>query len=364
MFSWKNEKNNLFLAVAITILALMAGAVGGIFIQNFFASEQGGFLNVPQKVVWRSPAEDIGRLTLQAIPMVAKLYRHAGALPVGASADPKNSYFSDDLVGEALVVTSDGWLLTEDSGGDFLGLWALTYDKKSYKIQKFVRDSFSKLVFLKIDAVNLSPARFGSSSNLSIGDYLFVPDGSDNLMLTLLSNNNYYLDSRADLIRFSGRLNRGVRLKDAYSKNLIGAPIFDIRGEAVGIFAGNDSLAVPIEVIKPILNSVLRGVKIFRQNLGVYYVNLALLENHNLWQKLKASSGALIWRDGESPFSAGSAARAAGLREGDIIVKIENEALGTRRDLAEIISEYGIGTTVNLGVLRNGREMTVEVVLK
>jgi type II secretory pathway component PulC len=93
-------------------------------------------------------------------------------------------------------------------------------------------------------------------------------------------------------------------------------------------------------------------------------VNLSLLRNQTVWQKLKTTNGAYIWRSGDYPFTAKSLGRAAGLREGDIIVKIESEGLNARRDLAEIISEYGVGTKLNLGVLRDGKEMTIEVNLK
>ncbi len=363
MFFFKKEKDNLFFAVAVVLLSIISGVIGGIFIQNFFSGESASLAYIPQRVVWRSPAEDVKRLTVQVAPMIVKLYRRApniGAL----AADPKNSFFADDFAGLALAITADGWLITADRGLDYKNMSALAYDHGVYKIQKIFKDNYSKLVFLKTGAANLVPARFGDSRDLSSGDYLFFPDEDANLVITGLVSNYFYSDARAALIRSSDKLNRLLALKDKFSDDLAGAPVFNIRGEAIGIFADNNNKAIPLESITPVISSFLKNNKVSRPALGVYYANLSLLKNSPLWQKLGVTNGAMIFRGGEVPFAAGSAARAAGLREGDIIVKIEREALNAKRDLAEVISEYEIGTTVNLGIIRNSAEMTIPVTLK
>jgi len=358
------DKNNLLAVLSIVFLAILAGAIGGIFIQNFFTSESGGLTYSLSRVIWRSPAEDLNRLRPQVAPMVVKLYRHIPIISESAGINIKNSYFSDDLAGEALTITADGWLVTADPGTDFTGLRAVAYDRKSYKVEKYVRDNFSKLVFLKINAENLLPSRFGKSADLSGGDYLFLADDEDNLIPTSAANPYFYSETKNDLVRSSDRLNRFVVLKDNFRKNLMGAPIFNIRGEAVAIFADNNNLAIPLEVVNPILSSFLKNGAVVRPALGAYYVNLSLLRNQDVWQKLKTTNGAYLWRSGDYPFAAKSAGFSAGLREGDIIVKIESEALNARRDLAEIISEYEAGTKLNFGIIRDGKEMTVAVTLK
>jgi serine protease Do len=240
----------------------------------------------------------------------------------------------------------------------------VAYDKKGYKVEKFVRDGFSHLIFLKISAENLSSARLGESRGLSSGDYLFFSDDDDNLTATAILTPDYYSEAKNDVMRFSEKLNRQVLLKDGLKKNFIGAPIFNIRGEAVAIFSDNGNYGVPVEVVNPVLSSFLKSGKIIRPGLGVYYANISLLKNQPLWQRLKTSNGALVWRSGESPFAAKSVAKAAGLRENDVIVKIESDTLNTRRDLAEVISEYEIGTKLNLGIIRDGQEMSIPVILQ
>lgn len=359
---FKSDRKTLFLTLAVVFLALLAGAIGGIFIQNFVSSGGGGFSYALQRVVWRMPSEDIGRLSAQLVPSIVKLYRPAPSNNLGA--DIRNSYFSDDLVGAALVLTADGWLLTFNSGSDFFALRALAYNREGYKIEKVVRDGFSHLVFLKIRAENLTPARFGDDRGLASGDYLFLPDDDDNLLATSLVTQYAYSENRGDLIRFSDVLNRRLTLRDSFKKNLVGMPIFNINGEAVGIFSDNGNYGVPLEVIKPILSSFLKSGVITRPGLGVYYANLSLLKNQALWQNQKSPNGALIWRSGETPFASKSAGRTAGLRLGDIIIKVESDNLNARHDLAEMISEYEIGTVVNLTVIRGGQEIKVPVTLK
>jgi serine protease Do len=299
----------------------------------------------------------------QVIPSVVKLYRHAPAA-TELAANVGSSYFSEDLVGEALVVTADGWLLTYDANLNYGNLWAVAYDKKGYKVEKFVRDGFSHLIFLKIQAENLSSARLGESRSLSSGDYLFFPDDDDNLTSTAILTPDYYSEAKNDVVRSSEKLNRQVLLRDGFKKSFIGAPIFNIRGEAVAIFSDNGNYGIPVEVVNPILSSFLKNGKIIRPTLGVYYANISLLKNQPLCQKLKTSNGALVWRAGDTPFAAKSVAKSAGLRENDVIVKIESDTLNTRRDLAEVISEYEIGTKLNLGIMRDGQEIDLSVILQ
>lgn len=358
----KSDSKTLFLTLAIVFLSLLAGGVGGIFIQNFVSSGGGGFSYALQRVVWRMPSEDIGRLSPQLIPSVVKLYRPAPSANTGA--DIRNSYFSDDLAGAALVLTADGWLVTFNSGLDFTNLRALAYNREGYKIEKVVRDGFSHLVFLKIRAENLTPARLGDDRGLASGDYLFLPDDDDNLLATSLVTQYSYSENRGDLIRFSDVLNRRLALRDSFKKSLVGMPIFNISGEAVGIFSDNGNYGVPLEVIQPILSSFLKSGVITRPGLGVYYANLSLLKNQALWQNQKSPNGALIWRSGDSPFAPKSTGRTAGLLLGDIVIEVESDNLNARHDLAEMILEYEIGTTVNLTVIRNGQEIKVPVTLK
>jgi hypothetical protein len=53
---YSQDKRTLFLTIAVVFLALLAGAIGGIFIQNFVSSEAGNFSYALERVVWRQPS--------------------------------------------------------------------------------------------------------------------------------------------------------------------------------------------------------------------------------------------------------------------------------------------------------------------
>ena len=128
--------------------------------------------------------------------------------------------------------------------------------------------------------------------------------------------------------------------------------------------AQNIGFAIPINCAKKDLEEVKKYGKIKRPFLGIRYVIL----NPEMAKanKLPVDYGALIVREnlGEPAILEGSAADKAGLKEYDIILKLNDKKITEDNPLAHILQDQGIGQEVSLKVLREGKEVSLKAKLK
>jgi serine protease Do len=142
-----------------------------------------------------------------------------------------------------------------------------------------------------------------------------------------------------------------------------GGPLVDLYGNVVGIntainAAGqNIGFAIPVNVARRILPQLRERGRVVRGYLGVSINNLSREEAEAFG--LDSTDGALV----ESVVE-GHAADAAGVRHGDVIVAVDGEPIEDTRELIDTISSLPPGTEVDLGIVRNGKRMTIEVTLE
>lgn len=142
-----------------------------------------------------------------------------------------------------------------------------------------------------------------------------------------------------------------------------GGPLVNLKGNVIGIntainAAGqNIGFAVPIDVARRILPQLRENGRVVRGYLGVSIGNLTR-DNAEAFG-LDNTNGALVQEVVE-----GHAAAKAGIRHGDVIVSVDGEAIEDTRELIDTISAMPPGTDVELGVIRNGKAITIDVTLE
>jgi len=146
-----------------------------------------------------------------------------------------------------------------------------------------------------------------------------------------------------------------------------GGAVLTVGGSIAGILAPIDGRAdsfIPVHLIRPIVADAFKRQTPVRPKLGVNYVDLsAVAVNFSTGP----TNGALITgskKDGVPAIVAQSAAGEAGLKEGDVIVRVDDVELTGGHDLAETIAEYRPGDRVRLEFIRGGERQTVQAVLK
>jgi len=147
-----------------------------------------------------------------------------------------------------------------------------------------------------------------------------------------------------------------------------GGPLVNANGEVIGIntaIAGNAQnigFAIPVNDIKGLVKSVLEKGKLERPYLGVRYV---MLTGDLAFQfKLSIKRGAyVVPSQGQNSIISGSPADKAGIKEKDIIVKANGVTLDEKNSLTSVLGRNSIGDKVNLTIIRDGKEINLDVVL-
>jgi len=287
--------------------------------------------------------------------------------PERAQVAGREIFLPGEAIGAGMVLTSDGWVVTHSqmlSGrpakapSDIIAV----IGAKRYPVKNLVVDGYSGVVFAKVDAINLPVVSFGDSDGLAAGDSVFAFDASRGpRRLDVIGLDDRPAAGPADLVRSSERLQKVLRLSSSPGP-LPGSMLLDRQGDVMGVYVGEDGIgayAVPFGRFSGVIGGVLRDRTAERPLLGVNYLDLA-------GQRLGAVKGVLLTDsvDGKRPAVVrhGPAA-AAGLLRGDVIVSVNGEDVTANNALSDLIAEYAPGSSVNLGVERNGAALTVDVTL-
>jgi len=150
-----------------------------------------------------------------------------------------------------------------------------------------------------------------------------------------------------------------------------GGPLVNINGEVIGIntaIAGGEAqnigFAIPINDAKGIIQSVLNKGVFERSYLGIRYVTLT--DDYAFQYDLSVKRGAFIvpGNNGRGSIITGSPAEKAGLKEKDIITKINGVNIDEKNSLTSLIGRKPVGDEVTLTLIREGKEQTVKIKLE
>jgi len=359
--------------ISMTLLSVVfgfaAGAVGMLVAVAYLTPEPamlslGGLPYQRERVV--IPPREAERVASPVETAVRSLVLFYPADAVGKIAD-REIFLPADAVGAGMVLTSDGWLITHASVTTARGITGLAdltavIGPRSYPVREVVRDPYSGLSFVRIEATNLPVVSFSDGADLIPGDSVFAFDAARGpRRFDVIGFSDRPLTSRSEAIRSSERMQKILRLTSDEDA-LPGSMLLDRQGEVVGIFVENDvigSVAVPFRAFSGVIGSVLKDKSARRPLFGVNYLDLA--DN-----RPGAMTGVLLMSspDGRRPaVIRQSPAAKAGLREGDVLVAINGEVVTANNALADIIAEYETDSVVRVTIRRDGEELIEEVVL-
>lgn len=275
--------------------------------------------------------------------------------------------------GTGFIVTNDGLIVTNKhviSGGD--SYTVTSTDGKSYDGKVVAQDPTNDLAIVKIDARGLPVVDLGDSDQVQVGQWVIaIGNALGELQNTVTvgvisakertaepSDGNGTTESLAGLLQTDAAINPGNS----------GGPLLNLAGQVIGIntaIAGNAQnigFAIPVADIKADLQSYQKNGKIIEPYIGVQYQAITKALATSLG--LPVEKGALLTgNNGQSPIVAGSPAEAAGLKDGDIITKINNDQITETVPLTRLIRKYNPGDKVSLTILRDKKEQKVDLTL-
>lgn len=304
----------------------------------------------------------------------------ASVVSIVTSTKTRN-FFGQDYesaaAGTGIIVTSDGYVLTNKhviNGATSINV--VLDDGTTYEdVELVATDPLNDVAFLKIkDASNLTPATLGDSKTLTVGQQVMAIGNAlgqyQNTVtvgvvsglgrsVTASDGSGYNTETLSDMIQTDAAINSGNS----------GGPLVNAAGEVIGIntatstSAENMGFAIPISSVKGMLAQLIETGKAERTYLGVYAAEITpeIAKAYNL----PVNAGAYLYSS--STYTAivkDSPAAKAGLKDKDIITKVNGVEVGKAGTLTDLIGEYKPGDTVQLTVIREGNEIAVNVTLE
>ncbi len=277
--------------------------------------------------------------------------------------------------GSGFIISSDGLILTNKHVvSDVTAQYSvLTNDGNTYTAKVLARDSNQDLAVLKINATNLPTVTLGNSDSLQLGQTAIAIGNalgqfSNTVSVGVVSGLGRTVTASAPGTAAQETISGVIQTDAAINPGNSGGPLLDLRGEVIGIDtavasnAQSIGFAIPINEAKSAIASVEATGAIQAPYLGVRYedVTPAIATA----KKLPITYGALVDGGGQgAAVIAGSPAAKVGIKAGDIIESVDGLKLDSTHDLANVINEYSVSSTVALVINRGGKEFTLQATL-
>lgn len=233
------------------------------------------------------------------------------------------------------------------------------------------------IAFLKIkDAKgkDLKPAKLADSSKVEVGQKVIAIGntlGQFQNTVTAGIISGYGREVTAGDENGEDTLQNLFQTDAAISQGNSGGPLVNFNGEVIGIntavagSAENVGFAIPVNDIQGLISSVKKEGKLIRPFLGVVYVSLTDDIAYRYDLSVKRGAYILPAQNGEQPsVVSGSPAQKAGLKEGDIIIRINDVSVDDKNSLVSALGRHSVGDKVTVTFVRDGKEQKTDVTLE
>ena len=267
--------------------------------------------------------------------------------------------------GSGVIISNDGYIITNNhvisDGGDGVAdeITVTLHNKKEYKAKVIGRDPNSDIAVLKIDGNNFPFLLYGNSDNLQLGQWVLAVGYPLTLETTVTAG---IVSAKGRDIGINGRqgsnpIESFIQTDAAVNKGNSGGPLITTDGELVGInsaiyaptgtYAGY-SFAIPVNLVKKIVNDLIEYGEVKRPYLGV-----SASQEH-----IDAADGAHI-----DEIAQDGAAAKIGLKSGDVITKIDGIPIHSWSELTANVSSHNAGDKISITYKRDGKEYETSAVL-
>ncbi len=342
--------------------------------------------NAPSQLVPRAGApESFADLTARLQPAVVNISTKQRVPVRQQAADPFEEFFrrfdpnarnqppqqqqqsprtrETGSLGSGFIISPDGYVVTnnhliqsQNGNGVVDSVTVITSDRKEYPARIVGRDEVSDLALLKIEGKSLPYVSWGDSTRSRVGDWVLAIGNPYGLGGTVTAG---IISALHRGITGVGAYDRYIQTDASINMGNSGGPMFDLGGNVIGINSALISptgasvgigLAIPAELAKPVIDSLMKGQRPSRGYLGVGLQPL----DENL-----APSLGLPKDMGEIVRSVvpGGPADKSGLRQGDVILRIGGKQVTPEETVSYLIANTPAGSSVAIDLVRDGKRM-------
>jgi len=249
-------------------------------------------------------------------------------------------------------------------------------DGTSYEASSMGYDSFTNLVFLRLNEIKNSPSiALANSDDVRVGKKVVIIGDADTeyqsrLAVGIVGNIDYTFNLSGKTVSSSEKLEGVFEVDSNNLKMFVGGPAVSFNGEMIGLVGSLTldnvlhTFLIPANAVRDALQRTIVQTVSKRPVFGAYY--LPLTKTLALSMHLEKTEGALIYspsgKTGLSLLSNASASR-AGFRFGDIILSVDGTNITPHNPLSTVLSQYSLGDTVDIRFIRDKEEKTIKVQL-
>ena len=316
-----------------------------------------------------SVANIVSKVTPAVVSIISESYRSSGYYGFGGTSQS---------AGTGMIVSADGYVITNKhvvNGAK--NIQVITDEGDTYKDVTLVGlDPLNDVAYLKINNVkNLPVVNLGDSKTIAVGQPVLAIGnalgayqnsvtqgiiGGTGRSIEAGDSDGSNVEYLSDMLQTDAAINPGNS----------GGPLVNAAGDVIGINTATSTsaeglgFAIPISAVKGMLKRIMEDGKAERAYMGLSYLVITpdVAKEYNLSVK----QGAYVFntsRSGSAVVSDGPADK-AGIKDKDIITKIGNVEVGHAGSVSTLVGEYKVGDTIQVTILRNGKEQQVNVTLE
>ncbi len=333
-----------------------------------------------------------------AIPTVVHIKTKTNAkqatnsLPKTQRNNPFSDFFDDDMMsqlfgnrsgvipeqrasGSGVIIGEDGYIVTNNhvvAKADEIDV--TLSNKKTYKAKVIGTDPAYDLAVIKIEAAGLPYLIYGNSDDAKVGQWVLAIGYPLNLETTVTAG---IISAKARSLGLNrdrnGQTNSAVesfiQTDAAVNSGNSGGALVNTEGKLIGInsaiasptgYYSGYSYAIPVNIVKKVVDDIIKFGTVQRAYLGIAYANASDLSEA---EKKAAGIPANTFGIYVQEVTNGGAAKAAGIRKGDVIKGINGVMLLSGAELQEQISRYKPGDKISVSFVRNEKEMSAVTTL-
>ena len=290
-----------------------------------------------------------------------------GFFNFGGPQHPKEYISPYTAMGSGVIVSTDGYIVTNNHVvQEATSIVVTLNDKRVYKGTVVGTDPSSDLALIKIDEQGLPFLTYGNSDEVKIGEWVLAVGNPFNLTSTVTAGIVSAKARNINILGSQGAIESFIQTDAAVNSGNSGGALVNTRGELIGINAaiasGNGyytgySFAIPVNIVKKVVGDLMKFGKIHRAYLGIFY-----REIDDQFAKEKGFTDLRgIYVD---DVVAGGPAVAAGVKSGDVIIRIDNLPVNGKAELMELIGQKNPGDKVVLIISRSGKEYEMALTMQ
>ena len=361
------SRGGIAIALAVTMVFSCGLGFGGGYFANKVNTSTSGSLNITKTS--NSGTTTTASSTSRENPPPELVKKAADSVVEISTESVVTGSFAQQYVqqgaGSGVIISQDGYILTNNhviNGANSVKV--RLRDSTEYDATIIGSDSDNDIALLKVNATGLSPATFGDSNSLAVGDYVVaignplgelggtVTDG----IISALARKVTIEDTQMTLLQTNAQVNPGNS----------GGGLFNANGELVGIVNAKQSatevegiaFAIPINNVLDILSDLKEyGYVTGKVDLGIDFTDITSDETAFYYGVNQTGCYVLS-------VDSGSNAEKAGVTRGDLVTKVNDTDVSSSSDITAALEKAEVGDTVTFTVSRRGTSKTISFVLE